>query len=371
MWVFAGNEHPTVGCEQEFHLVDPLTADLVPAIDEVRRQLAGPLAESVVHELFQCMLELRSIVASSVDEMMDRLAGQRLELAEACRRVGVRLAAAGSHPFASADDQPIVPNDHYRWVQSKHGLPAFRQLSFGLHVHVGMRSGDAAVYALNEMRRWVGPLLGFSANSPFHEGRDTQLASARWHWFNTLPRTGLPPRMESFRRLEDMYDKFRQAGDVTRPGDLWWAVRPQPRLGTLEMRIFDLPTRLERVGMLAAICQAACAYYQDAFDAARPATPVVEEYLRQNCWKASRFGLSGRLVDPVDGQVLTAADQVKRMLDMLADKAAELGAGDWLDRARRAVDDETDADWQRRRSRDLGGDLDELELEIVKRTIGG
>jgi len=315
------------------------------------------------------VLETRSDVAADVDELVTSVAAQRAELADVCRRHGALLAAAGTHPFARTHGQPYVPTEHYQWIKQHHRYISDRLLAFGLHVHVGMPSAPAAIYTMNELRRWAYPLLALSANSPFFEGGDTGLASARWHLFSCMPRTGVAPQFESMTELVDLYEKLLAAGDITQPGDLWWIIRPQPPLGTVEFRIFDMPTDVQRIGTLAAICQAACAHYCRQFSAGQPPTDLNDAWIDQNRWKAMRYDPDAKIVDPADGQVLTIRRQLHRLLEMIAPQGASLGSVEWLVAAAERVDGPTESQRQVRRAEQLGGNLRALELEIAAETV--
>ena len=365
---WAPNPYPTIGVEQEFHLIDPRTADLAPAMERVWADLEGPLKQTISHELFLSILESSSAVARSADELLAMVRRDRRDLASAARAQGVLLAAAGTHLFARGQEQKVVQSDHYLWVYNQHGLISRRMLALGLHVHVGLIGAEAGIYVMHEMKRWAYPLLGLAANSPFFEGQPSGLMCTRIHLFQGLPRTTLPPSFASFAELESLYDKLVQAGDITRPGDLWWTIRIQPPLGTIEFRLFDVPTDVRRVAALAAICQAAAATYQDRFRQGEGRTALNDAYLEQNRWQAMKYGLEGNAIDAASGEVLPMREQLGRLLELIGPKAAELGSSHWLDFARQMVQEGTESQWQMREYERLGCDLRKLELEIARRT---
>jgi len=242
-------------------------------------------------------------------------------------------------------------------------------VAFGLHVHVGMQSAESAMHTMYEMRRWMYPLLALSANSPYFEGRATGLASTRTHLFGSMPRTHMPPEFEDMDALDAFYEKLIACGDVTAPGDLWWSIRPQPPLGTVELRVLDLPTDVRRLGALAAITQAAMAMYQDEFNAGAARTELNPAYIDQNRWKAMRHGLDGKILDPLTGEVLPVREQLERLLDSIGPKAEELGSTPHIAFARKMLEEGTEAEWQIRTYGRFGGDLRALELEIAKQTL--
>jgi carboxylate-amine ligase len=366
---FVENEYPTVGVEQEFHLVDPHSGVLRPALEPVLDRLTGEVRRRVARELKKCVIEGQSPVCETMGELQEGVRQLRRELAEACRGAGVRLAAAGCHPISNWDEQPYVDDEHYRWVARETGYLTERMMAFGLHVHVGMRRPEAALYALHEFKRWTFPLLALSANSPFFEGRDTGLSSTRMHLFSSLPRTGLGPSVESMRELEVIFGRLHRSGDVKVPGDLWWLLRPQPPLGTVEVRVYDLPTDPQRVVVLSAITQAAMAFYQDRHFQGAPRSEFSADYLAENRWKAMRYGLDTKLIEPATGEVLEMREQIRRLLEIIAPKAEELGSLPWVERAEDILEEGNEATRQREF---IGGgepDLEGLELDIARRSV--
>jgi carboxylate-amine ligase len=366
---FVKNEFPTVGVEQEFHIIDAKTGNLLPCVDDIIKALDDNLRNSVTYELFLAVLEYKSPVCHTIEELSKDVIHTRRILADVCKNIGAKLVAAGSHPFADWRKVPIVNTQHYKWVIEQCVYIARRMLSFGLHVHVGMQSEQSAMYALYEMRQWVYPLLAMSANSPYFEGHNTGLASTRTHLFGSMPRTGLPPFFSDINEMESFYHKLVAAGDITRPGDLWWVLRPQPPLGTVELRVFDLPTDVRRLCAFAAITQAALAFYQDRYlQGIQPSNPKTE-YLQQNRWKAMRFGLDCDIIEPLTGEIISMRSQIERLLDMITPKAEELNSLEHLNFAREMLNLGNEAQWQLKTCESLNGDLTALEFEIAKQTL--
>lgn len=368
---FKSNPCPSIGVEQEFHLVDPDTAELVPAVSSVMAQLDEGARQRTAYELKNCVLETQTPVCNTAAELDAAVRLGRKQVAEACSRAGVCMAAAGSHPFGDWRRQPYVSDPHYEWVRRETGYLSDRMLAFGLHIHVGMRSDESALHAMHEFRRWVYPMLALSANSPFFEGADTGLSSVRMHLFGAMPRTCLPPDIQTMNELEQIYGTLCETGDTTAPGDLWWIVRPQPPLGTVEVRVCDLPTRPERVAIFAAVVQAALAFYQDRFDEGTPRTALNPVYLEQNRWRAMRYGLECRVADPETAAVIPMRACLERLFDTIAGKAAALDSLEYIDAARSLLKAGDEARLQRDRHKALDGDLRALELEIADMSIPG
>lgn len=369
MTPFTSNPYPTVGVEQEFHLIDTRTAELAPRIYELLDRLDDEFKKRIAVELMQCNIEHKSLVFRTVDEMIENAADARIHIDGVCRDMGMRIAAAGSHPFSDWRQIPTITSEHYRWVVNKCQYVSRRMLAFGFHVHVGMKSESHALYAMFEMLRWIYPLLGLSANSPFYENERTGLASTRSHIFGSMPTTQLPPYFESLDELDAQCDRLKTAGYILQPRDLWWVIRPQPPLGTVELRIFDMPTDLCRLAVLTAITQAALAWYQDQYEPGKKPAPLQRIYLEQNRWQAIRYGLDGDIVDPLTEEVISQRNQLHRLLDMIRPKARQLHCAHYLDLAEKMIAEGSEADWQIAHCGSLGGDLKKLQFEIAERTM--
>lgn len=366
---FKRNDFTTLGVEEEFHLINPETADLAPSVNDVMGCLDTGMRERVCYELFQCVLENRTGVYETVDGLINGIVEGRTLLAESCNKLDVNLVASGSHPFADWRTQPFVDNEHYRWVRDNYVYIAHRMLAFGLHIHVGVKNEEIALYIMNEMKRWTYPLLALSANSPYYGGSDTGLDSVRAHLFHSMPRTKFAPTFKSFSELEDYYEKLKAAGVITRPGDLWWIIRPQPPLGTVEFRIFDLPTSVHRIGALAAIVQSAVAIYQDNFIAGKHPTVFHSGYLEQNWWSAVRNGLDADIIEPETGEIISTRNQLERLLKLVAPRAREFNAERYINLARTMIEEGNEARLQRILYKQLDEDFCALERKLAQKTL--
>jgi glutamate---cysteine ligase / carboxylate-amine ligase len=238
----------TLGVEEELMLLDPETFALAPGVE---RLLPEPGLKT---ELFSCLVETNTPICESVGQARDELVRLRRVVLERAAREGLAVAAAGSHPFSIPEEQRIVQEPRYQKMVNELGAIAKGQLVCGLHVHVGMESFDACLRTLAGIRPWLPAVLELSANSPYLAGEETGALSARLARLRQLPRGGPPPRLET---VADWKAAVDAAGvDYTR---IWWDARPHPRLGTLEVRIADQPTSLDRAAALVALVQALCA----------------------------------------------------------------------------------------------------------------
>jgi carboxylate-amine ligase len=238
----------TIGVEEELMLLDPETLALAPGVE----RLLGP--EGWKPELFSSLLETNTRVCETADEVRAELVRLRREVAEAAAHEGLVLAASGSHPFSDPEAQPIVQEERYLKMVEELGAAAQRQLVCGLHVHVGMESFDDCLRTLRAVTPWLPAVLALSLNSPYLAGAETGVLSSRAARLLELPRGGPPPALES---PDEWAAAVEASGvDYTR---IWWDARPHPRLGTIEVRIADQPTAVERSVALAALVQALCA----------------------------------------------------------------------------------------------------------------
>jgi glutamate---cysteine ligase / carboxylate-amine ligase len=267
----------TIGVEEELFLVDAETFDTTPAFS----RLFPNHGERVKPELFECFVEITTPVCESAGDVLDELRRLRAEVAGRGRSQHVTLLASGTHPRARAAGQPIIAKPRYRTMKAELGDAVYRQLVCGLHVHIGMRTADECLRALEGVRPWLARLLAYSANSPFVEGEDSGADSARWSRLAELPRGGPPPPLATW---ED-WERATAGVDYTR---LWWHARPHPRHGTLEIRVMDQQTDVRRSAGFAALVQALVAAVLErrphpADDA--DLTSVVEEHARtMNGW---------------------------------------------------------------------------------------
>ncbi len=229
-------------------LLDPETLGLAPGVE----RLLGP--EGLKTELFSCLVETNTPICESAAEALGELRRLRGVVAEGAAREGLVVAAAGAHPFSRSEEQRIVEEPRYLKMVDELGGKVRRQLVCGLHVHVGMESFETALRTLSAIVPWLPPVLALSLNSPYLTGAETGVLSSRAARLLELPRGGPPPRMSSPAQWEAEIDATGE--DYTRS---WWDARPHPRLGTIEVRIADQPTSVERSAALAALVQALCA----------------------------------------------------------------------------------------------------------------
>src|SRR6187200_2823357 len=322
----------TVSVEEEFALLDRETLALVNRFEEVQAAARGTALEpNLVGELIASEVEIKTGKQPSFADVPAALAERRAELTALVEPLGLQLGATGTHPWASWRDQRIIDTPHYRRNDEILRYVVWRNNTFGIHTHVAVRGADRAVQVTSALRNWLPELLAVSASSPFHEGVDTGLHSARTQVFTRFfPRCGVP---DVFRSWDDYaaYVRFlyetRSIDEVTQ---LWWSVRPHLLFPTVELRICDGQPDVAEAQALTALMVSLTARCARAIDEGEPLPDHPHRLVEENTWRAIRYGLSGELIDLERGDVLPARARVERLLEWVQPVAEEIGAAPWL-----------------------------------------
>jgi carboxylate-amine ligase len=337
----------SLGIEEEFQLVSAESYELVPRFDEIAEESGD---ERVRRELMTSVLEAATGVHEHVGAALEEVREIRAHLRDAAAKRGALIASAGTHPFSRWEHQEITDTPRYQGVVEKLRWVAERVAIFGLHVHVGVDSADTAAKLATSLRNFVPELLALSANSPYWQGRESGLASTRSQVFDTMPRSGLPPRLESFADFEGLVDRGVAAGFFPDYTYLWWDIRPHPKLGTIELRACDAQTRIASAAGLAALSQCLVARLAEEPMPAQPRTLIAE-----NKWRAARYGLDAELVDLARDRARPAREAVRELLDLAAPFAGRLGCVDELAEVEALLERGNGADEQRRLNESGGG----------------
>jgi carboxylate-amine ligase len=318
----------TVGIEEEFALLDPIELGLVQRFEELREAAADDavLSQAVTGELISSEIEIRSgrgeNLASAIAAQRDR----RRRLFGLAAERGVLLAATGTHPWADYREQHIIETEHYKRVEEGLKYVAWRNNTFSLHLHVGIRGADRAVQVCDRLRPVAPLLLAISANSPFLDGRDSGLHSARSQIFTkSFPRCGIPDEFGNWAMFADYIDLLQSTDSIVEYTQVWWSLRPHFAFGTVEVRICDAQsTALESEG-LAALIVACVAQAARDIDEGVPARSLPRREIEENFWRAIRHGLEGRMIDLDSRQEYPAGEVLDRLLAWSAPARAELG----------------------------------------------
>jgi carboxylate-amine ligase len=322
----------SVGIEEEFQLVRAESFELVSRIEPILTAFEGqPVGPRIKPELLQSVVEVSTRISSSVPEAIDDLVDLRARLRLAAAAEDALIASAGTHPFSRYDKQEVTDRPRYIELAESLGWVGARQLVFGLHVHVGVGSADKAIACANGLRGSLPELLALSANSPFWQGRATGLASTRANIIDGLPRSGLPPALSSFDEFERIVERGVRTGCFTDYTHIWWDVRPQPLLGTVEVRVCDGQTRVENVAALAALIQSLVATLGSAFECGEVGPADPDLLLEENRWRAARDGLDARLIDLEHDTERSAQEAIRALVERCAPAAEALGCAEELE----------------------------------------
>jgi carboxylate-amine ligase len=333
----------TLGVEEELMLLEPSDWSLAQSSDVVLAGLSDELSPYTSPETHAAVVELATGIHAGVDGAVADLALLRNRLSQELDALGMSVAVAGTHPVTVREETEVSGAARYRALDDSLRVLARREPTMALHVHVGVPAPGDAIRVLNGLRSQIPVLLALSANSPFWQGRDSGFASARTLIFQAFPRTGPPRFFADYADYVDAVDALIASGAVPDPSFVWWDVRLQPALGTVEVRVTDAQSRLREVAPLVALIQSlACLELEGEPASVVPAVEVLAE----NRFLASRDGMDARLIDPVARCLIPVREMLDSLLAQCRPHALELGCDDALDRVQQLAA-ATGADRQR------------------------
>jgi glutamate---cysteine ligase / carboxylate-amine ligase len=339
----------TLGIEEEYLIVDRETRDLVAKPDPAYLEACGEvLGDQVTAEFLQCQIEVGTRPHRSVGDAVEELRHLRKGVSETAQGFGYAVIAASTHPFAQWRQQTHTKKERYEGLWSDIGGPAWRLLICGMHMHVGIEDPDQRIDLMNQAAYFLPHLLALSGSSPFWDGTDTQLSSYRLTVFDALPRSGLPDPLTSYSEFTRLVEHLVAAGCIEDGTKIWWDIRPSAKFPTLEQRITDVCPRLADVAALAALYQALLSWLYRLRTRNQRWRIYPNTLIKENRWRAQRYGVEGELIDHGCGQSVPVSDLVEELLEMLADDAAALGSTRELGGLRRIVAEGTSALRQRK-----------------------
>ena len=318
----------TLGVEEEYMLLDPETWDLVQHIDSVLAAVAeGEFQARIYPELMQSVIEITTPVCSTPAEVNDHLRRLRSYVAKVAEQEGCRFASAGTHPFSLFERQRITAKDRYRTLVDQLQYIARRELIFGMHIHVAVDDAEKAIQVSNGLIVHLPEFLALSASSPFWRGEPTGLSSSRQMVFSAFPRSGVPPRFESYEEFAEVVGQLERTGCIADYTNIWWDIRPHAKLGTVELRICDAVTRVDDVVALSAYYQALVKMLCEHVESGGKVPTYHRILTTENKWLSARHGLQAPVMDLVTGRRnrVPIAQLVRRTLRDLEPHARELG----------------------------------------------
>jgi carboxylate-amine ligase len=357
----------TIGVEEEFQIVDPETWELRSHVSQLLTASAPSLGDQIKRELHQSIVEVGTKICANVDELEDEVCRIRRDLSQSAEGVGLRIAAAGTHPFSSWKDQVISPGERYQNIVEELQQLARSLLIFGLHIHVAVPDRASTIELLNEVRYFLPHLLALSTSSPFWQGRNTGLKSYRTAVFRRFPRSGIPDQFDSWSEYEAYLDMLVELHCIDNGKKIWWDLRPHPVFGTLEFRICDVPTSPRVTVALAALAQALVVKLYRLRKKNLGFRIYSRALIEENKWRAARYGIDGRLIDFGRRTEEPMRDLALELLEFVDDVAGELGSRKALDYVRTIIAEGTSADRQLQVYRETG-DLRAVVRWLVEQT---
>jgi carboxylate-amine ligase len=371
---FNSSPRTTVGIEVELALVDRADRGLSSAatglLDVLGRHHPEGEHPRAKHELFECTVEVITGICDTIAEAGADLRATIGELASAAGDRGLGLLSAGTHPFSRWQDQTVSPDPRYAQLLERIGWPARRLAIHGTHVHVGVHSGEVAVAVTNAAAQHLPVFLALSASSPYWQGRDTGLASARTKVFEGLPTAGLPPRLDCWDDFERFMGTLITADAITSVREVWWDVRPHPDFGTVELRMCDALATMREVLAVAALAQCLVTYLQDRVEAGDPPPLVREWVVRENKWLAARHGLDAEVIVDDEGHRRAVRDVTADLVTLLGPVADRLGCRQELDDVHAIVERGASEARQRRLAAAGGTLVDVVDLLLAEFEAG-
>src|ERR1051325_2614365 len=316
----------TLGIEEEFQIIDPVTRDLRSHITEMIEEGRMILGEQVKPEMHQSMVEVGTAICENIQEARAELVRLRRTVSDLAGKKNLRIAAASTHPFSSWKDQKITPHEHYDALINEMQMLAQSLLIFGMHVHIGIDDREAQIHLMNAARYFLPHILALSTSSPFWLGTNTGLKSYRSEVFKKFPRTDIPDHFDSYQSFQRYVELLLKTKSIQNPKKIWWDIRPHPNFPTLEFRICDIPTRVDDTIAIAALFQAIVATLTRLINKNLGFRLYRRMLIQENKWRAVRYGLEGKLIDFGKQKEVPVRDLIRELLDFVDDVLDPLGS---------------------------------------------
>jgi glutamate---cysteine ligase / carboxylate-amine ligase len=366
--VFTPSERPTIGVEAELQLVDEAGALATDtAATKILAELDDP--RSFKHELLECTIEVITDICPTVKAVRSDLGGKIERLVDVSEGLGYRVLCTGTHPFSSWSDQTVSPDPRYHSLIENCQWTARRLLIFGIHTHVGLASGEQAIAVGNALATFIPHFLALSSSSPYWQGRDTGLASTRSKIFESLPTAGLPYAMDNWGQFQRFMRTLIGAGTIRSIREVWWDIRPHPGFGTIELRICDGIPTMDEICAMVALSQSLVVWLTDRYEHGLELPEHKAWTIRENKWRASRYGLEAEIIRDEDGNLLKLRRSIGDLIEKLEPTAERLGCLDELHTVNSVLERGTSATRQREvyeYTKDLSAVVDSLVDELKR-----
>jgi glutamate---cysteine ligase / carboxylate-amine ligase len=329
---FEASDDFTIGIEEEFQILDPGTLALTQKFEQLKALAdASPLQGNVAGELISSEIEIKTGRCATFAEAAAAMRERRRVLFELADQLGVSLAAVGTHPFSPWQEQKVIDTPHYRVVEDTLKYVAWRNNTFGVHIHVGIRGADRAIAVCNALRGVLPDLIAIAASSPWLEGLVTHLRSTRTQIFTRMfPRCGVPDAFAGWSDYEAFVRFLLETRSIREQTEIWWTVRPHQTFGTVEIRACDALADIEEAIAVCAFQLALTARFARDYDAGTLDPFLEQRFIEENLWRAIRFGLDRDLIDYPRRAAVPAGDRIRGLLDRCAAQIDELGLDPYL-----------------------------------------
>ena len=361
----------SIGIEEEYQTIDPETRDLRSHIQmEILPKAKLKVAERVKPEMHQAVVEVGSKVCRDIKEAREDMRNLRREMISLAAENGLLLGSASTHPFADWKTQEIYPDERYKQVVEDMQLIARANLVFGLHVHIGIEDRNTAIHIMNSMRYFLPHILALSSNSPFWLGMQTGFKSYRSKVFERFPRTGIPDVFANWADYETFVNLLVKTNCIDNGKKIWWDIRPHPFFETIEIRVCDIPMRLDETLAITALIQATAAMLWKLHASNKSYRIYGRALISENKFRASRYGLEGKLIDFGKEEEVPLTKLMYEYLHLIDDVVDELGSRDEIEYIHEMLKLGTGADRQLKVYRETG-DLKKVVDYIVEETRVG
>ncbi len=361
----------SIGIEEEYQTIDPETRDLRSHIaSEILPKAKLALHEAVKPEMHQSVIEVGTRVCKNIKEARENILALRREMITLASEHGMLLAAASTHPFSDWKLQEIYPDERYHQVVEDMQLIARANLVFGLHVHIGIEDRNTAIHIMNSMRYFLPHILALSSNSPFWMGMNTGFKSYRCKVFERFPRTNIPDVFANWAEYETFVDLLVKTHCIDNGKKIWWDIRPHPFFDTLEVRVCDIPMRLDETLAIAALIQATMAMLYQLHASNKSYRIYGRALIMENKFRASRYGIQGKLIDFGKEEEVPVRELMLEYLELIDPVVDELGSRDEISYIHKMLEMGTGADRQLKVFEETG-DLKKVVDYIVAETRVG
>ena len=355
--VFHPSPESFMGVEIELQILDRDTGDLAPGAVPILKMCEQEKVEGTAAELMQSMIEIKTGICKTVDEVRDQLFTRTRKVRNIASSLGYELAMGSTHPFHRTSTSTVFPGERYERIRDRLAWLTSQRVMFGLHVHIGMPSGDMAIGAINLLMQYIPHLIAASASSPYWQGVDTGLASSRIALYRLLPHAGLPLYFSNWKEFRSYCKIMKDCDTIASFKDIYWDIRPRPDFGTIEFRICDIPlTITETLRLVALIRALAVSGLRLLQERPRLRRGDIKRHwiAVENKWLATRYGLQAMYIRTPSGKRRLLAQDLSDLIDRLMPIAKENGDDKYLAQLQPVAKIETGSDRERHHYREKG-----------------